>query len=241
MKIEAVTICKDWSDYLAHTLIFNKNIFDRMIVVTSHEDKATADICEYYHVECLRTNVFGDEFNKGKALNVGLNRLSRADWLVIFDSDIIFPPRTRHLLEIAQLREDSIYSAHRQMCPSYEEYVKWLAAPTINHECDVYLHNKGFPLGTQIGKLSKHPNDKSDLGFVPIGYFQMWNEKSGIKHNYPEDHAGFANSDLFFAYQWPRQLRSLIPEFSLLHLQTDDHEKMGENWEGRKTKKFGPS
>jgi glycosyltransferase involved in cell wall biosynthesis len=240
MKIEAVTICKDYSDFLAHTIVFNRNIFDRLVVVTSHEDKETANVCEYYHIECLRTNVFGKDLNKAKAVNVGLSKLERSDWLVVFDSDIIFPPRTRQLIEMARLREDTIYSAHRQMCPSYNEFIKWLSAPVINHECDIYLHNKGFPLGTQIGKLNKHPQDPSDLGWVPIGYYQMWNEKDGQRHNYPEEYTGFANSDLHFGYQWPRERRALIPEFSVIHLQTDDVNKMGQNWESRVTKKFGP-
>jgi hypothetical protein len=240
VKIEAVTVCLNYSDYLAHTLPFNRNIFDRLVVVTSHEDKETANVCEYYHVECIRTDVFGKDNNKGRAINVGLNQLSRSDWLVHFDCDIIFPPRTRFLLEIAKLREDTLYSCHRQMCPSYEEFAKWLAKPVINHECDVYLHNKGFPIGTQIGKLSKHPQDTADLGWTACGYFQMWNERSGKKYNYPEEFAGFASSDLYFGYQWSRQYRALIPEFSLIHLQTEDNNKMGINWENRTTKKFGP-
>ena len=241
MKIEAVSICLNFSDILSHTIIFNKNIFDRLIIVTSHDDKETARVCEYYHVECLRTNIFGDDLNKGKAINVGLNRLSRSDWLVHMDCDIIFPPRTRFFMEIADLREDTLYSAHRQMCPSYEEFTKWLAMPVVEAECDVYLHNRAFPIGTQIGKLSKHPNDPSTLGYVNCGYFQMWNEKNGVRMNYPENYAGFATSDLEFSYQWPRKYRALIPEFSVIHVQTDDHGKMGDNWSGtRKTKKFGP-
>ena len=240
VKIEAVSICLNFSDFLAHTLPFNKNIFDRLVIVTSHEDKETPRVCEYYHVECIRTNVFGEDFNKAKGINVGLNHLSRLDWLVHYDCDIIFPPRTRHLLEIAKLREDTLYSAHRQMCPSYEEFAKWLAMPTTEHECDIYLHNRGFPLGTQIGKLTKNQNDSADLGWTACGYFQMWNEKNKAKKIYPEQFAGFASSDLYFSYQWPREYSAIIPEFSLIHLQTDDHGKMGDNWSGRKTKKFGP-
>jgi glycosyltransferase involved in cell wall biosynthesis len=241
MRIEAVVICVNYADFLAATLPHNKYIFDKLVVVTSHKDEDVAHICEVYHIECIKTNIFDNGFNKGAGINLGLSRLSREDWCVQIDADCVLPSRARFILEIAKLREDTIYGCHRAMCPSYEDWCRYLAKPTKHFECDIYLHNKWpWPLGTQIGKLSKHPGDTSDLGFVPIGFFQAFHAKSFPNRKYPEIHTSAARSDLAFAYQWERKCRAIIPELTLIHLATPDQIKMGINWESRRSMRFGP-
>lgn len=241
MRIEAVTICSNMGDILAHTMPFNKYIFDKLVVVTNTNDKHVSDICEYYHIMCVKTTILDDSMNKGRAINLGLSYLDRSDWICHFDCDILFPPRSRYMLEIAKLREDTIYGVLRQMVPSYEAFAEWLVHPPVETECDIYLHNKSFRVGTQIGKLTKNSSDPYDLGWLPCGYTQIWNERDGNHRKYPEDHNSYARTDLQFAYQWERKYRALIPEFNVLHLQTDDCHKLGANWSGRTTKRFGPA
>ena len=244
MKVEAVIVCVDYADYLSHTLPFNKYAFDRITVVTSQKDRATSRVCEYYHIECVKTNILNDSVNKGKAINIGLDRLSRDGWLVHMDSDIILPPRTRYLLEIAKLKEDTLYGIDRQMCSSYEDFARWMAQPYVNHECDMYLHSHlPFPLGTRLGRLSPDKHS-SDLGYFPLGFFQMWYEggKTENKKIYPENINNYAGSDMAFAEQWTRDKRSIIPEIvGAIHLGTPDQVKMGTNWNNRKSMKFGPN
>ena len=72
MKLEAVIVCVNYSDFLAHTIQSTKNQFDQLVVVTDYEDLETKKLCEYYNVKCVQTNVFyenGDKFNKGKGIN----------------------------------------------------------------------------------------------------------------------------------------------------------------------------
>jgi hypothetical protein len=44
---EAVIICDKYHDFLGKTLPHNKYQFDKLVVVTSYEDKETQRICEH--------------------------------------------------------------------------------------------------------------------------------------------------------------------------------------------------
>lgn len=61
MKLECVVVCVDYSDFLNWTLPFNRQLFDKMIVVTAPHDTRTQQICEKWYVECLVTDVFYEE------------------------------------------------------------------------------------------------------------------------------------------------------------------------------------
>ena len=77
-------------------------------------------------------------------------------------------------------------------------------------------------------------------GYVPIGFFQMWNpSKSGISV-YPHQHTDAGRGDMLFAKQWPRSKRALLPEIIGYHLESEPSD-MGANWGGRKTAPFGPT
>ena len=69
MFLEAVSVCVNFSDILAHTLPLNKRHFDRMVIVRDSRDVATWNLCRHHHVECLTTDEFyvkEQAFNKGK-------------------------------------------------------------------------------------------------------------------------------------------------------------------------------
>ena len=90
-KIEAVVVCDHYSDFLRCTLPANKHLFDRIVVVTSAEDRDTQRICEFHHVECLQTDALNSRWNKfckGAGINEGLSRLDRHGWVVHLDADI---------------------------------------------------------------------------------------------------------------------------------------------------------
>ena len=107
-KVEAVVVCDRYSDFLRCTLPGNKHLFDRIVVVTSAEDRDTQRICEFHHVECLQTDALNSRWNKfckGAGINEGLSRLDRNGWVVHLDADIALPPQTRLLLQNAHLGE----------------------------------------------------------------------------------------------------------------------------------------
>lgn len=116
MKVEAVIISRDYSDFLEHTLPENVQQLDDIIVVTSPEDQKTQAVCNKYGVHFICTDVFnefGHDFNKGKAINVGLDNLRGGDWILHLDADIVLCKDFQRMLYGAQLERQNIYGADR--------------------------------------------------------------------------------------------------------------------------------
>ncbi len=236
MILEAVIVCVNYADFLAHTLPYNKTLFNKLVVVTDTKDLDTKRVCEYHHVECVQTDVFyenGDTFNKGKGINEGLKRLSCGEWVVQLDADIYLPPLTRFILDKLELDPETIYGMDRLMCPSYKAWIKFLEKPRPIQEAYIYIHPTAFPVGVRIAEyMSK--------GYEPIGYFQMWNPSAtGIK-DYPTQHGKADRTDVLHAKKFPRLKRQLIPELLCIHLDSENSTviKMGKNWNGRQTALF---
>lgn len=235
MKIEAVTTCVDYADFLAHSILWNKAQFDRWVVVTSGEDRRTRDLCEHHNIECVVSDAFfaGDRaFAKAAGINAGLARLDRDGWVAHLDADIVLPPRARQLLERAELDPQAIFGADRMLCESFEEWCRYLAWPEVQHSCNTFIQAGDFRLGPRIGHLGED-------GWAPIGFFQLWHPGTSGRHLYP-DHGNVDRSDMAFARQWPRGRRHLVPELVAIHLAPEAEAVMGANWRGRKTPHFGP-
>lgn len=234
MIVEAVIICKDYSDFLENTLPENLQQLDRVVVVTHPNDYKTKQVCALYGVDCIETEVFhenGDKFNKGRAINIGLSHLRHDGWLLHLDSDIVLPHRFKEMLQRHGLNKKFLYGADRLNVQGYD---KWHQNKhkTIPQYLWRYLVQpvKEFNLGARL----LH----AEYGYCPIGYFQLWH--SSVKRKYSV-HAGSAeHSDVLFAIQWPRCERILMPEFFVYHLESDGCTRMGVNWEGRKTPPFKP-
>ncbi len=245
MLIEGVTVCVGYDDFLAWSLPLNRGTFDRLVVVTSEDDWHTQNLCRHYNIECVKTNIFKDgAFPKGRAINIGLNRLSRKGLIIHYDSDIIMPPRTREMLHIAKLKEDTCYSALRMNCVGFDAWMQHFIKPKFIHEKEIYVHLGAFPMGALVSKTyTKDVDFEFEKGFVGIGYFQAWFEPDGIPRVYPEEHQDASRGDMTFTLKnWPKRVnRQLIPEIVLIHLISDDGTTQGCNWAGRKSARFGPA
>lgn len=235
IKIEAVITCVKHSDFLAHTLPMNKPLFDRIIVVTSPEDKATQRICDYWGVRYHATDAFQERwghFCKGSAINEALALLDKDAWIVHQDADIALPPNARQVLEAADLDPTMIYGVDRFMIPTYAEWQRFIGQPQPHTEGNGFFVNLAhcpFPMGTRVS--FQHAG-----GYIPIGFFQLWHAESGVKE-YVSGHSDAGREDSHFAAQWPRRKRGFIPEITAYHLESEFAE-MGVNWKGRKTKPF---
>lgn len=233
MRIECVIVCKDYSDFLSYTLPINLQFIDRLVVVTHPDDHKTGQLCDRYGVDCVRTTVFhedGDKFNKGRAINLGLSHLRHDGWLLHLDADIVLPHRFRSMLSHAKLDKQGIYGADRLNTSTYDNWIKNKDRTIPQHQWRyLVMPNQAFPMGARL----LH----QEYGWCPIGYFQLWH--SCIRRRYPITTGSAEHGDVLFAVQWPRSQRHLLPEFFVYHLESEPAAQ-GANWQGRKTKQFGP-
>lgn len=236
MRIDCVTVCVNFADILAHSLAANKSLFDNMVVVTDSKDSATQRLCEHQFVTCVVTDDFYKDdhaFNKGRGINKGLEKLNPTDWVLHMDADIVLPSRSRQMLtSVCDLNDDCIYGIDRLMCPDFTTWSRHQANPTLTHAAEMFVVPDAFPVGTRVAKLD-------GSGYLPIGFFQLWNAgKTGIRE-YPDRHGTAGRADMLHALRWPRQKRQLIPELFGVHLGSPIA-KGRTNWRGRIADPFGP-
>lgn len=233
LTIEAVIVCYNYSDFLEATLPHNLQMVDRLVVVTHPSDKMTGKLCDKYSVDCIKTEIFHDDndrFNKGRAINLGLQNLRHDGWLLHMDADILLPHRFHHALKMAKLDTSCLYGCDRLNTVTYENWERHKARTVPQHAWRFMVTpQKEFPLGSRLLHL--------EYGYCPIGYFQLWHSKA--HKQYPIVCGSAEHSDVLFAVQWPREKRVLLPEFFVYHLESEAV-SMGANWDGRKTKAFGP-
>lgn len=228
--MQAVIVCVSYSDFLAHTLPINLPQFDSMVVVTEDWDVNTIDLCKFYDVQ-YRT-VPG---NKGTKINAGLRELldkNKTGYVVQMDADIWLPPQTVRILRRTNLDKETIYGIDRAMCRSYKDFVEMLGG-TKKAYPEKYFTVPPFPLGARVVQ-------HYGIGYIPIGYFQLWHPLGSGIFSYPEEHheeGSYARTDILHAQRFQR--RALIPEVLSVHLEEGDP-PMGANWNGRTTPQFGP-
>ncbi len=241
IKIEAVSICVGYGDFLAETVKFNCGLLDRWIIVTAKDDKDTLEVCRKYNLEVLITDdhkKYNDPFNKGRMIDRGLQQLSSDAWRLHLDSDIVLPHNFKHYLKAAHLNEDNIYGADRILVRSWEEWQILQKSGWMVHD---YHNRVTLPKGFTIGTRWCNNNE----GYVPIGYMQLWHSSQdhfrGVRiKQYPQSHGDACRTDVQFSLKFDRRNRVLLPEFYVIHLESEPCPN-GTNWKGRKTKKFGPS
>ncbi len=235
MKIETVIVSVDYGDFLRETLPQNLPHFDNLVVVSSPTDKLTQQVCRKWNVKCLLTEIHTkdpeSDFNKSRAINHGLNHLTRKDWLLHLDADIVLPPTFKRLLENAELQPDCVYGIDRVNCPSYADWKKYQKDFHYNTDVSWFCYP---PMGWELGARLVHGDYG---GYLPIGFFQLWHSDQRIR--YPITLQGTAeHTDVLHSAEWSRPKRVLLPEVIGIHLASEGS-KMGANWEGRTTSKYG--
>lgn len=242
MRIEAVTVSVGYGDLLAAVAPSNRPHFDRWVVVTAADDEETRAVCRQHSIECLLTEEFhregGDSFCKARGINKGLDHLRGDGWLLHLDADICLPYDLDACLHDAHLQPECIHGCDRL------NVTGWDAWQTVKQQ-GLYSREQGWLAekrrpGTWVGGQPAG----NGVGWSPIGFFQMWHGSHTLtwgfpKKRYPEAHGNAARTDVQFALQWDRKHRTFIPELLVFHLESEAS-RMGANWNGRTTKRFGP-
>lgn len=195
--VTAITICVDYGDYLAVTLPINRKHFDKVVVVTTPADSETIGVANRCDAWCLTTRAFherGASFNKGAAIERGLEIAGREGWIVLLDADIVVPAE-------ADLRgpwavPGSLYTPRRLMR---------LDAAGVSG--DPATWRSGRPAGNEefAGYFQMFHASDAALG-PPPWYSTRWK------------HAGGSDSE--FWKRWPIR-RRVRPPFEVLHLGPD--------------------
>ncbi len=129
MKLQAVTICINYADYL-ECIAANRRHFDRWVVVTVPGDAATAAVCARHGLEVVLSETLradGQDFNavdnKARAVNEGLARLDGEGWVLVLDADVLLPRDFRARLAALPLEAGCLYgAAGRRVCEERETF-----------------------------------------------------------------------------------------------------------------------
>jgi hypothetical protein len=234
VKIEAVTVCVDYADFLEITLPYLKAVADDLVVVTAPQDRRTRELCRKEDVHVLVTTAMfdnGRRFSLGAALDAGLRSIPLEDWALVVDADIVLPSGTRRILSHSRLDKFKLYGIDRVHCRGWHAARKFSTSPRVMRTAEVpFLRD--FPMGARISL--------PDYGYMPCGFFQFWNAGATGYRDYPIHEAGTAQgSDMLHSARFPRQYRELLPDPVGLQLETDQpNDPVGVNWAGRRTAEF---
>lgn len=237
----AISVCVNYDDYLMHTLPSNRRFFTNFYIITdTKNEKILKPLVDQYDIKLVITNRFYEEgasFNKGKAINVALKKISPG-WVCHLDADIILPSN----FEPSNLEEDTIYGLPRKMCPTVKDFIKFTQDKKV---ADIWDNGESFGLNKitttavrrdiLLDHLKKKPEDSDKyISFFPIGYFQLFYHQPHTR--YPENASDASWSDVLFAVKWKKMKE--LPYFAI-HLPIVNG-KTSDNWWGRKSGKFNP-
>jgi hypothetical protein len=238
MKLQAVTVSVNYSDFLEVVIPENKKQFDKWIIVTDTKDLATKELCDLHGITCIQTDSFyanGATFNKWAGLNEGLALIDQDAFVAIIDGDIALPYQARRIFEKLDLDPTFMYGIDRLDCVGFDKWDAYKKGSSMFRD-QWMLHTAGLQLSARLVHLYGGKTDGGKfMGYRPLGFFQLVHRSAFDKH--PQNSDSADHCDMVFASEWPRSKRMLIPELFGIHLISDNARK-GENWRGRKTKPF---
>jgi hypothetical protein len=220
LEADALTVCMGYADIFALTIEYNRPRFRRWMVVTGEEDDDVKRLCEKHGVEwCVSERVntpglvplqhyTGGTWNKGCAVNDGMQALNPHEWVVILDADVLVPPQFNRTPMHVPMHRNRLYGCHRV---------------DLHHMGEVEAY-KADPLAA--GGMFNHV--KSLPG---IGYFQLFHARAAIlqarEWTYTEKYGYAGSSDSEFRRDFGpvKRLR-----FTVGHLYHGEHKA---NWFGR--------
>ena len=174
-KIDVIITSVDYNDFLILSLENNTKYFENITVVTSNDDIICQNICKSYGVKCITTDAFYEDdfvFNKGKAINIGIESIVNPEFILLLDADIIVTNK----FDLSNLELDTLYTSDRWICYNHFQYEKW---------------EKGE---TSVNNLPKYERDNG------YGFFQLFNFNNSLDVKwYPSELENSSHPDLKFS------------------------------------------
>ena len=174
-KIDVIITSVDYNDFLILSLENNTKYFENITVVTSNDDIICQNICKSYGVKCITTDAFYEDdfvFNKGKAINIGIESIVNPEFILLLDADIIVTNK----FDLSNLELDTLYTSDRWICYNHFQYEKW---------------EKGE---TSVNNLPKYERDNG------YGFFQLFNFNNSLDVKwYPHELENSSHPDLKFS------------------------------------------
>lgn len=203
MKPNAITVCVEYDDILSFCLLQNAPQFNKWLIVTSPHDKHTPQLAKAApNVEVFATDAFyrdGAAFNKGLAMEEGLDRLGREGWLLILDADIVLP----RAVPWSMARIGNLYSPPRRILAdprAWRADLDWYKLPRHHYMKEFAGYFQLF-----------HANDPVLKDKRPW-YGTSWKHAGGC--------------DAVFQSLWSTD-RKIRPDFEVLHLGEADQNWCG--------------
>lgn len=125
MKIHALTVSVQYSDFLAVGLERWKKHLASWTIITDSKDEATKKLAIENDLQLFVTDVFyehGANFNKGWALEQARQMLPWEDWLLLLDADIVPEADWFKVLCDANPEPEKIYGAWRHQATNLTDY-----------------------------------------------------------------------------------------------------------------------
>ena len=114
--MQAITVCLNYTDYLAIALRHNRKHFKSYYIVTSEEDSATLALCKEFDCTPLLLKCEAD-FVKKSMMSQGLKMLPRPGWIQILDADIVLPEEYATITaSVENFDRDTLYGCQRVFC-----------------------------------------------------------------------------------------------------------------------------
>ena len=232
MYLEGVILCLEYDDFLSETLPTNKHLFDKLIIVTATWSEATKEVCKREGVEYV---VREEPFYMTVGINRGLEELSKKDWVLFTNADMFYAPNFRQNLENSNLDPTKIYGIDRYRVKGFSTWNKFKTEKIPHNEVD------RFGLRSRANAFKSDPRIYSDgppsRGYVPCGYFQLWNPKGSGVYSYLDRRDPLQDDDIIFSKQWSVDKREVLTDVFGYHLESEDH-YVSIDWNGRKSKRF---
>lgn len=193
MKLQAVTICINYSDYL-EAISDNRKHFDRWIVMTCKNDVETHRLCNILGIECYNSKMiqgdgrdFNAAYNKATLINEALDLLDQQDWAVVLDSDILLPRYFRERVNALPLHPGALYGLSGRR---------------------VVTSRRKFEMIREIEPWDRLLQRNSQ----PIGYFNLFHLEH-YPNRYPTSPItrNGVHDDWLFTESFPTHLRQVIP------------------------------